>query len=503
MSRPLRVSVFVLCLLAAAALGAGGMYLIRGRLDIIKTPGHPSGPQTDERREAGEDHDHEPGVVELTPEKVEAAGIEVAPAHRDRLTLTRWITGKIAPNGDRLAHIYSLVEGTVHEVLVPFGATVKQGDVLAVIDCKEVGQAKLALVRARLEVRIAKVNQDWKQKIHQNTQALIQALEGETSPQVIADRFRDRPMGTYREDLISASAHWQQTRAQFDRMATLSQRGSVSQSQFEQARAENEAARATFNALMEQIKFTSEQELIQARQALEQAQVAEGASRSALYILGYSEDEVARMDPLAEGEEVAHYALTAPFDGTILAKDVVVEERVGPQTRLFDLADLSTVWVQADIYEKDLRFLQELNDRVLRFRTSSYPDQLFKARVFTTGEVVDSETRTVRMTAVAENPDRRLKPGLFVEIELPIGSAENVVQIPQAALQTDAGQTFVFVRRASGEFARREVTVGRAGAQNVEITEGLQAGEPVAIRGSYTLKAELKREELGEGGHSH
>ncbi len=269
----------------------------------------------------------------------------MAPARQASFTLTKWVTGKLTPNEDRLAHIYSLVEGTVHEVRVEFGQRVAVGDALAVIDSKEIGQSKLTLVRARLDARIARVNTDWKRTIHENTQALIKALEDGITPQEIADRFRDRPMGTYREELVSAYARFQQTRAQNERMANLSQRGSVSQSQFEEAKADYEAARATYNALMEQIKFSSEQELLQAEQTLEQAKVAEGASRSALYILGYSEEEVAGMDPLGEGEEVAHYAINAPFDGTILAKDVVVEERVGPQTRLFDLADLSLVWV--------------------------------------------------------------------------------------------------------------------------------------------------------------
>ena len=93
---------------------------------------------------------------------------------------------------------------------------------------------------------------------------------------------------------------------------------------------------------MEQIAFTSEQQRIRADQALEQARVAEGSARSALMILGYDREEVERMDPLSEGEEVAHYTIDAPFAGTITAKDVVLDERVGPDTKLFELTDLST-----------------------------------------------------------------------------------------------------------------------------------------------------------------
>jgi multidrug efflux pump subunit AcrA (membrane-fusion protein) len=105
--------------------------------------------------------------------------------------------------------------------------------------------------------------------------------------------------------------------------------------------------------------------------------------------------------------------------------------------------------------------------------------------------------------AAAENPDRVLKPGMFVEVELPVGSAEDVVQVPKSAIQADEGATFVFVQEAEEEFVRRDVAVGREGADVVEVTEGLRGGEPIAVRGTFALKAEMMRGELAEGGHSH
>ena len=435
--------------------------------------------------------------------KQESAGIEVARAERGNLVLSKWVTGKVAPNEDRLVHIYSLVEGTVHQVHVGYGDRVKVGEELATIDSKEVGEAKLSLVKDRLQVRIAKVNLGWKQTIAENTQALIRALDQGITPGEIAEQFHDKPMGTYREEILSAYARVFQMRAEFERSRTLSERGSISQREYEKAKADYEAAQATFNALKEQARFTTEQESIQAQQAMEQALVAEGTSRSALFILGYREDQVANMDPLGEGEEVAHFDISAPFDGTILAKDVVVEERVGPQTKLFDLADLSTVWVRADIYEKDLSGLEALKGKRVRYRSASYPGRLFEAEVFYTGEEVDPKTRTVQMLAASGNEERLLKPGLFVEVELPVGTAEEVVHVPKSAVQRDGGEAFVFVRHEEGEFARRDIEVGREGTDVVEVVEGLEGGELVVVKGSFALKAELKRGELSEGGHHH
>lgn len=499
MTRLIRSALYAASLIGAAGLGAWGMWFFRERPAAEAREGAPA---VETAKAAGHGGRAE-GVVTLSRAKQEAAGITVEPARLGELVFSKWVTGKIAPNEDRLAHIYSLVEGTVHEVQVGYGDQVKARSSLAVIDSKEVGQAKLALVRNRLDVRIAQVNLEWKQTIAQNTQALIKALDEAVTPQRISEQFRDRPMGKYREELGSAYARLFQTRSEFERAEALVGRKSISQREYEKAKADHETAQATYNSLKEQARFTTEQERIQAEQALEQAQVAEGMSRSALYILGYNENQVATMDPLAQGEEVAHYSITAPFDGAILAKDVVVDERVGPQKKLFDLADLSTVWVQSDIYEKDLTSLSELRRRKVHVRTASYPGRTFEAEVFYTGDVVDPQTRTVRMMAVAGNAERLLKPGLFVEVELPVGTAAAVVQVPKQAVQTDGGETFVFVQEQPGQFVRRDVSVGREGAEVVEIVEGLRGGEPVAVSGAFTLKAELKRSELAEVGHDH
>ena len=479
------------CLLVGAALGAGAMYAARG------VPGAALGERAEEKK--GGDHDkHEPGIVALAEEKQKSAGIEVSPVPRGRFALSKWVTGRLTPNEDRLAHVYSQVEGIVHEVPVRYGQRVKAGDVLAVVDSQQVGKAKLALVGDRQDARIAAVNKDWAQKVYDNTQALIRELEKGDPPQEIAERFRDKPIGENREQLVSAYARLQQTRAENDRSKSLADRGSLSQREYQKAKADFEAAQATYSSLLEQIRFTSGQQLLKAQQALDQARVAEGASRSALVILGYREADVQKMDPLSEGEEVAHYTLKAPFAGTVTGKEVVLNERVGPEKKLFDLADLSTVWVQADIFEKDLPALVGLQGRQVRFRAGTYPGRRFEAKVFYAGDIVEEKTRAVRLTAAAENPDGALKPGMFVEVELPIGADENVIQVPASALQDHEGKTFVFVRLEDGQFRRRDVTVGRTNEQAAEVAEGLKEGDQVVVRGAFALKTELLREQIGE-----
>jgi cobalt-zinc-cadmium efflux system membrane fusion protein len=490
-------------------LGGGVVYVAMGRPGAPGASREPvaSGAHDDHEGHDEGEHDeegHAPGLVELAREKWTPAGLEIAPAQRDSLALVQTVTGKVTANEDRLAHIYSLVEGIVHEVPIRYGDRVKAGDELALIDSREVGQAKLALVEARQDVRIAAVNQEWAETIHRNVQALITDLEAEPSVQEVIGRFEGRPMGEYREQLLSSYAQMLQARAENERDQNLFQRNVLSEKDYLRTKAVYESALAKFKGLMEQIEFTSEQELIRARQAFEQAQVAEGSARSALMILGYGEREVAAMDPLGEGEEVAHYTLKAPFAGTITEKDVVIDERVGSDTKLFDLADLSTVWVQADIYEKDLSLLASLRGRTIRFRTDAYPDRTFEAEVFYSGDIVDPQTRTVRLMAVTDNADGLLKPGQFATIELPVEAAEDVLQVPSTALQEDRDETYVFVHREGELFERRDVRVGRRVPERAaEILAGLEPGEPVVVSGAFALKSAMLGEALGEAGHAH
>ena len=501
--------IALLGLVAGMALGAGALISV-SRTDMAPrwlTPGTTaSGAGADERDtdDEGEHGDHAEGVVDFPEEKWKSAGLEIAPVRRDSLTVVRTVTGKLTANEDRLAHIYSLVEGIVHEVPIRYGDRVEAGDELALIDSREVGQAKLALVEARQGVRIAEVNQQWARTIYDNVQALIDALEEEPPVQEVIGSFEGRPMGAYREQLLSAYAQMHQARTEYERDRELQQRNVLSEKEYLRTKAAFESALAKFKALMEQIEFTSEQELIRANQALEQAQVAEGSARSSLMILGYSQGEVAAMDPLNEGEEVAHYTIDAPFAGTITAKDVVIDERVGPTTKLFDLTDLASVWIQADIYAKDLGLVAELQGQTIRFRTDAYPGRTFEAEVFYTGDIVDPQTRTVRLMAEVTNPDRLLKPGQFATIELTAGTETGVLQVPDSAILEDRDETYVFVHKGGEEFERRDVTVGRRVPERVaEIAAGLAPGEPVVVGGAFALKSALQGEGLGEGGHAH
>ncbi len=480
---------------ALAGAAAAAVAVLVGLLAWRNWPAAEPGPQNEPPRAAPAAAGRpSSGSIEFAKEKWPAAGLKVAPVEAKELSDSVWVTGKIALNEDRLAHVYPLVEGVVREVRVKYGQQVKAGDVLTVLDSKEVGSAKLELVKNRLAVKFAEINQEWQSTIERNTQALIQALKEQVPVLEIEQRFRNQPMGDYRQQLVSSYSTLNQTKIDYERVKSLYEQNVATQKDYLKAKTDFESATATYQAHLEGIKFASRQQLVAAEQRTQEAVTAQSVSESLLLILGYRQQDIREMDPIQEGEAVAHYPITAPLDGTVIEKDVVLLEHVTPQMQLFQIADLTTVWLQADVFEKDLPLLYGLAEKTLEFRAGSYPDRKFTAQVTYTGDLVDEQTRAVRLIAAAENPERLLKPGMFVEARLPKPQRAPALALPESALQRHDDQTFVFVQTGADRFERRDVETGAAVDGQVEIVSGLKPGESVVIHGGFALKSEMLRE---------
>lgn len=489
------LTALIACALLAVAVGAAGMYVATRTFLAVPR-------RVTETLEEGYDEEHgdegeELSLVSLSKNKWDVAGLRLAAVTSGSLTGTEWVTGKLALNEDRLAHIYSLVDGQIHEVKVQFGDDVKQGHVLAVIDSKDVGAAKLELYKDQLAAEFAKVNYDFMREINSNTQALIETLEDEPPLNRIEEKFGDKRLGENRGTLMTAYASLYKSRSDYERLKPLAEQGVAAGKQAIEAKARLEADQATFQALLEQLKFTASQQALLAEQKLQQAEQAVAASQSRLYILGYKQDDLKDIDPIKEGEEIAHYKVRAPFDGTVIGKNVVLAERVGPETEMFQIADLSKLWVLADIYQKDLPRQQQLGE-TLRFRATD-AEHLHEARIFYTGDILDPETRTIQLRALVDNPDRHLKAGMFVEVALPGKTISDVLTVPATALLEVEGQEVVFVQTGPEQFEKRNVTVGARSAGTVQIREGLLPGDKVVVAGGFALKSELMKGSISHG----
>ena len=501
-SGPRRTTGLLLVIAASLAVGVVGTLWYLGQLPFQKTetaaPETPANESGDAATDQGDSKSTAPGTIELPQDRWATSGVSVGPVVRDAFDHPVTVTGKVALNQDRIAHIYSMVEGSVDNVSVTLGQQVQANAPLAVIHSREVGSAKLQLYQARLQAERANNQARLQQEIAANTRELLDFLREGRPIEEIETAFADRPMGDYRELALAAYSNFLKSEADYLRLTSVADSGAVAGKQVLIATANRNADQATFKSRLEQIAYDLNVSTLSAAQAVKEADAMVLVAATNLRILGVSDNEIESIDPVSQGESLSDYVIRAPFDGTILSKDVVLREQVRPDVMLLSIADLSTVWVTVDIFEENIPLLASLPDKTIRFRSNAVPDQVFEATVFHTGEVMDDQTRTISLRAITDNPGQKLKPGTFVVVELPGRQSESSLLIPHDALQEHEGQNFVFVHQGEGRFTRRDVKIGRADEHSVVIIDGLDEGDSIAVQGGFVLKSLLLADLLGE-----
>jgi cobalt-zinc-cadmium efflux system membrane fusion protein len=189
-------------------------------------------------------------------------------------------------------------------------------------------------------------------------------------------------------------------------------------------------------------------------------------------------------------------ALKAPFSGVVTKAQASPGDVVDAGRDVFTVADLSRVWVQAEVYEKDLGRVRVGQSAFITVDT--YPNQSFEGKVAYISDVLDPQTRTARVRCELPNRDLRLKTDMFANIELPTKFSKQAIAVPASALQEVEGKNVVFIRRSQTQFEKREVDNGVTVNNQTEIVRGLKAGEPVVTQGAFHLKSILAGGELGE-----
>lgn len=243
-------------------------------------------------------------------------------------------------------------------------------------------------------------------------------------------------------------------------------------------------------------KIAARKDILQAETDLKMAQTELHTDRERLSLYG--------VDPSGlkgGGHGKALLPVRSPIGGTITEKHAIVGELSDPSKSLFTVADLSSVWVQVDINEKDLAKIHK--GQAATVTVGAFPDLKLKGRITYIADLVDQATRTVKARIEVANPGRRLKPEMFATVELALAAdAPPVLAVPEDALQDLDGKRVVFVAESDSEFAARPVQTGRETGGMVEIVAGLREGERYAVKGSFILKSELKKGEMtDEHGH--
>jgi cobalt-zinc-cadmium efflux system membrane fusion protein len=206
------------------------------------------------------------------------------------------------------------------------------------------------------------------------------------------------------------------------------------------------------------------------------------SARRHLLILGLKESEI---DGLAHNTSLsAVFSLTSPISGVVIERNGTIGATVGSDANVFKIIDISRVWIDANVFEKDLERVRRGQE--VKISVPAFPGDTFSGKVILISTVVDPETRTVKVRTEVPNSDGRLKPDMFANVQIITDLHRTAISIPQAAVLDDEGKPVVFVSEASG-YQKRPVVVGIQGDGRVEITEGLQAGDKVVVKGNYLL----------------
>ncbi len=341
------------------------------------------------------------GTVRLTARQIKEFGIETAVAGPGTLQIEVVLPGEVALNADRVAHVVPRVSGVVREVRKNLGERVRRGEVMAVLESRELADSRATLLAARERVTLAQSN-------------------------------------FAREERL-----WLK-------------------------------------------KISSEQDYIQAKNGLAEANIGLRTAEQKLRALGFTEDYLNQLSSRQDNAAVL-YEITAPFDATVIEKHASLGEVLKEDSPAFVIADLSTVWVNLDIHQKDLPFV-----RVGQKAIISVGGALAEvaARVNFLEPIATETNRTIHARVVLPNAEGRYRPGLFVSGRVVIDDLKVAVLVPNDALVLVEGQSSLFVQEGDS-FQLRAIAAGRNNGAFTEIVRGLEAGKTYVTKGAFTLKSEL------------
>lgn len=178
----------------------------------------------------------------------------------------------------------------------------------------------------------------------------------------------------------------------------------------------------------------------------------------------------------------------APVAGIVTDKKAVQGMRFMPGDVLYQIADTSSVWVQADVFEQDIAAVGV--GQKAKIRISAYPGEVFEGRIAYVYPTLKAETRTVPVRIELANPKGRLKPAMFAEVDIPVAGLASVVSVPNSAVIDSGKRQVVIVQVAEGRFEPRAVRLGARGGEFVQVLDGVKEGEMVVTAANFLIDAE-------------
>jgi len=242
-------------------------------------------------------------------------------------------------------------------------------------------------------------------------------------------------------------------------------------------------------------KISPKSDFLTAKTEFAEARLTVERTAQKLVTLGLTVEQV---EGLEKGRDTStRMAVVAPFDGTVVDASAVIGETATPEKPIFCVADMDRLWLSVDVQERDLPKV-ESGQRVY-FRVEGMPGRKFPGKVVAIGAEVDDRTRTIPVFVVVKNSKRLLRSQMFGQAEIVIKQPEPALMVPRAAVQNDGDCNLVFVSPGKNVFQARAIEIGTVYEKGYEVLGGLAEGERVVTIGSFLLKTEVLRGQMGAG----
>ncbi len=219
------------------------------------------------------------------------------------------------------------------------------------------------------------------------------------------------------------------------------------------------------------------------------------AAEKRLHVLGFTEEEVTR---IAQTHQINPLiSLYAPIEGKIISSNMVLGNMVDESSEIMTIMDPSLLWVDAEIYEKDIARIKIGQE--VAVTVPAYQEEVFNGKVTYISDLLNASTRTITVRTEVYNKGNRLKPGMFANLELSINNAASALVIPTSAVLDDQGKKIAFVK-INGAYYLRTVQTDSKDDDFIAITSGIEEGEEVVTAGNFELKSKLYEEILKSAG---
>jgi cobalt-zinc-cadmium efflux system membrane fusion protein len=402
----------------------------------------------------------EPNEITLAAEALAAAGIETVEVAERTAVEQLVVSGSVEANAERAQLITPLVSGRLATVSASLGQRVGRGAVLATIESPQVAELRGQLLEANSKFSLASANVARVRQTANRAGVISARAKLDLADKALTRQRRLHELGGIAlKDLQAAEAAYATAKAEYDYQADVALSREV-----QTAESERDAARATVDRL-----------------------------RQGLLALGGDPDQPRANSALA---------VTAPITGTVIKREVNAGAGVKEGDTLFAIADLSTVWVIANVPEAQSNHLRVGAPALIR--GPALVEATVSGRISYIDSQLNNETHTVRIRVEVANPGERLKVGMFVEVSFQgrpsAGLPATELAVPSQAVQRIGERTVVFVAEEGepGHFQVRDVELGGEAGGYRRVINGLKAGQRVVTKGTFALKSQLLKGQLEE-----